>query len=1150
MLRLSFRNQLSILLFGAAVFLPSAVPGAVSQPRGAGQILGSVVTEAGEPVPHVSVAAFVSQSSFQEALTALRPDGEQTTEATFEEDSRTFRVDLPAPDFYDVVVTAPGYVPSVLRKIPLTNNLLLPELRLGMDVSCQIEVRVPDDLPTPELLWVSYPTWWQRQPGWTAWRRPGFRQFHSLIEIPRASGESVDVVLDAEGFRYAQSHCGESVELRRHVGAVHSLQLFVETAKGNTPRPEPSVMLRALESLRPLGVSGVGGEEVRARSPNGVLAERSVGVLGKPQERSLSDSVAQFIVPAGGRSVVRGCVSAAGSGKPSSDVLISLTTADAPHLWYRGTVDELGCFHFVVGNASVLLEAFAALFDYQLVALSPSDLHSGEWTGTIRLDQSAILRGVVQRADGSPIEAAEVRPLGRRQLLIAPFARTDAEGKFELPWADGDQLLLEFHHPGFERTVRSVALSESSITVVLRPLHTLAVMVTDEAGQPIRGASVAAAKKGAALGLPPNPLAWPGSRLETQGVTTTDERGMARLALTFRKEGLDVVSMRRGFALTTVPVGPDSGSSVHVVMAPEAVVGGTVRDSHGTRVAHGKVRFGRYTGRRMGGTTKVYDHPGEVSVEDGTFLINGFREGDVIDVFITAPAFVETREEGVVAPALLDLEVLGGGELQLEVVTDRGEPISKALVSIAAASFGEQPRVARTDPQGRVAFDSLPPRQSVVEVSHPLFHSVAQNIRLHEGVVARQIQLKAAQQKVVGTVRRRNEVLPGVVISVDGIAGTQTDNTGYFERGITQGRHRVEAADPRTGEQLCRTVDVQRDVEEVDLSFDPVRLSVTVVDPGRTPLPEVDVVVRQLLSGERNVVPTDVAGIAALDLLPCDYEIRARVGAADGTRNLVITGQQSWQEETIVVEPRGSLVVRVRHEGVTGLQASLRRDPLDRVVPMHRVDDWTFEARNLTPERWIIEIGTKDDVLAVEEVYLSRTELNKEMTMDLDDDLYQVDGRLSVEGVPISGIEIFMIPGERLEAARNARTTALGDFTVRGLKSAEYLFVASGFVGEISVPTTAVVALDLRRGTLHLTVDTDDDRESCFVEAYPAILARSLALELGSLIKRPASAAEGVDLALLEGSYTVAIACGAWAEETTLAAVPGSVVSHVFVPPR
>ena len=303
----------------------------------------------------------------------------------------------------------------------------------------------------------------------------------------------------------------------------------------------------------------------------------------------------------------------------------------------------------------------------------------------VRLEQGGAITGVVREADGKrPVGGARVEVGGGLALpgdwqddAARNEVTTDAAGRFRLEGIGRSPQTVTARAQGFGPAERSGVRSGESVELFLFPGATLAGVVRDEAGRPVKGAVVRAEGGGLWSASPP--------------AEHTDAQGGFLMAGV--QPGDYVVVAREGgraLGIATAVVEPETEASVHVVLSDGGFVTGRIVDDAGRPLA-GRVRAEVFEDRGlpsfasdlMAGDTKA----------DGLFVLGPLPLG-TLGLGVSAPQRASRRVEASL-PArgrtvdLGDVALEAGLAIRGRVADREGDGIGGASVR-AQGQAGER----------------------------------------------------------------------------------------------------------------------------------------------------------------------------------------------------------------------------------------------------------------------------------------------------------------------------------------------------------------------------------------------------------------------------------------------------------------------------
>ncbi len=457
----------------------------------------------------------------------------------------------------------------------------------------------------------------------------------------------------------------------------------------------------AAETLRVHIFSGAGREELREGFRGG---EIRLGA-GAPAERRL-----RILDPHGG---------------PVAGVLVRSGEAS----WPVGLSDADGRLTMRAGPGRVRL---ASADGRQLVAhLAARDAESSLAEETLVLPEAPPLSGRVRQEEtGRPLPGALVWPAGDP----GAYARTDAEGRYQVPAPSGRGVWLEARAPG--RLAGRILLEAPrsgagrAPTLALERAAAVAGRVVGAGGAPIPDVWVSARRLGAAG--EPQP-----TRLEpSAGGAATAADGAFRVGGLRPGETYLLDATKDGFLPVVVAapaaLSPGRPTGVVLVLAPTRPAVGRVLDPDGRPVAGAEVRLAAATSPAREGppaplASGTAESADALSAADGSFLVAAIP-ALALDAEVRRQGFAPSRVRGFKVPPVaaeaagspVDLGTIvlkPGAALAGQVIDGQGRPIARAQVFEVSelrppAELAERLRqevpAATTGPDGRFSLVDRP----------------------------------------------------------------------------------------------------------------------------------------------------------------------------------------------------------------------------------------------------------------------------------------------------------------------------------------------------------------------------------------------------------------------------------------------------------
>lgn len=413
--------------------------------------------------------------------------------------------------------------------------------------------------------------------------------------------------------------------------------------------------------------------------------------------------------------------------------------------------------------------------------------------------------------------AARVEPTGRRsespehESTDTVAAASDGAGRFAIEIPPADEVDFEVRKQGFAPTVRRSVRIEPGCrgsfdlgTLVLQPGVRLAGQVVNQRGQALSGAEVFLVDR-----LPPR-IAWAATLRDRRPDVATDRAG--RFVLKDLPAGVAqhlLVRAPRYLVAAVRGVRPPPPEPLLVELDPAVSLRGRLVDARQTGVSGAPVDL--YWQRTLPGDPRkrpVGDliRRSVVSDGEGRFEIEEVPEGEV-SLHVTARGFVPVHEEVRLPSADADDEVVlvleRGARLEGRVMTDRGDPVSAARVSV-----GEHTVVS--DAEGVYALDGIALGEEELLVFHPDYPRLLRPVRIEDGVNHLDVELDAGVEVTGRVIDADGQpvIASEVALTPGGRPGlrlydTRTGEDGRFVlRPVAAGRYRLEArtADAVSGE--------------------------------------------------------------------------------------------------------------------------------------------------------------------------------------------------------------------------------------------------------------------------------------------------------------------------------------------------------------
>ena len=337
-------------------------------------------------------------------------------------------------------------------------------------------------------------------------------------------------------------------------------------------------------------------------------------------------------------------------------------------------------------------------------------------TITIKVPKTGVVRGVIMDEDGNHVEGAEIFVM-QGGFPASPsrehYARSDAEGAFEVPGLGPDPVDLHVEHTEYANTkIRVSALPANKAveqSVRLTKGAGVGGRVADAEGRGIPGEQVNLALSGEWFGARNTftdgdgtyrfDAVTPGTYLVTTGPFEQGARGLSRSDVTVGASGLVTIDFQH-----TAAAGSVSGL---VTQAGKAVAGATVTltDARGPE-------------KTVGAKTD----------ENGRFLATGLQYGRV-RIEATTPAGMSRARTVSVAEGEAPTDVtidIGTATVRARVLDPQGEPASGCWMSVELADSQETgwsvvKAQGNSDSNGVFQSKGLQPARYVVRVNRVEF---------------------------------------------------------------------------------------------------------------------------------------------------------------------------------------------------------------------------------------------------------------------------------------------------------------------------------------------------------------------------------------------------------------------------------------------
>lgn len=454
-----------------------------------------------------------------------------------------------------------------------------------------------------------------------------------------------------------------------------------------------------------------------------VVVSASGFVLGKGRTRS-GRAVLRLDRDPGVRLRVRGPTGAPAPGvlirtESARDRALHADTSDA--LATLGTPGALGGFdtplaitdrngEAVIGRppgAETALEVEAADGAFARVSLpaaTPGESQQREHVIDVRLEEPVRIPGrIVDAASGLPIHSAAIWV----QSFPGHHAFSEATGTFDLSTRPANRkVYLQATATGFLPAGVDISAADLSnreeVRIGLTPSAPIRGLVTDEAGQPVAGASIRAEPGGA--GVPPG-----FSFSSTPAISGAD--GSFRVEEALYGQTHRLTAQAAGYAPTVLDLPPlEPGipvDPVHLVLSKGRRVLGSVVDADGNPVAQAQVSL--LWPLDPSDFRSGLEAPAGAAATDGrgVFALPATGPG-AYEIRVSHADYANRPPSRVEVPVgesdfdLGDLTLEAGGVIHGVVTDPGGEPVGRATIQAYERDWFEAPaRTATTDADGR-----------------------------------------------------------------------------------------------------------------------------------------------------------------------------------------------------------------------------------------------------------------------------------------------------------------------------------------------------------------------------------------------------------------------------------------------------------------
>lgn len=647
---------------------------------------GEVLDYRERPIEGASIEIERPSSPYEEARAQLEEKTRDPVATALSDARGRFRVAVPKPGMWRVVIRASGLAPQKLDFVPVLRSDELLRIMLW-PASKTLRIKVVNDNGRPiagarlqiaSRIENSYqPTMGFRFP---ASAIPSAKTgSDGTVTIPAGEPEGVTVIADG----YLE---GTYKDLNKGVTTVALVRGCRRVLNVVNPRNQPAAGVIAQSGRWALGITNASGRmeitapcgaeaALRLLTPDG---RRAREVL-RPIRKGESSEVRFKLPPRAAR--LKGRVLAADSKKPLAGVLVWTADAPAAFTWS----DDQGRFTIrapAIQDSPLMATADGIVFARDnLIAL-------GSGGPTLYLRPTLAVSGTVTDDAARPVEGAEFKLSGD------VIARSDKSGGFRLLLSPDRSSEFVITHRNFLSMTLSLASlrrhEQLKTGIVLKRGHVVTGRLIDEAGRPIAGANGILTVPEEGLHYLPRAQAF------------SDAQGHLRFS-SLPPERYDLYVFARGFA-------PLLAAPVEVRGANEVTELGALRLSQGA-VIEGRV-VDQQDRPVMGAIVGADGHLLS-TVEtgaDGRFAMADFSRGSQINLRAGKQGYGNGGFEGVEAPTqepvTIKLKPTHRHRVLYTVRNEKGEPIPGATVvfytqemkRMMSATFVDN--YARTDEDG------------------------------------------------------------------------------------------------------------------------------------------------------------------------------------------------------------------------------------------------------------------------------------------------------------------------------------------------------------------------------------------------------------------------------------------------------------------
>lgn len=1024
--------------------------------------------------------------------------------AQAEADGR-FRVTVPAPGMYSLLVEAPGKAPWE-HSLALFESRDLPTVTLPKARPLELRIHEGSGEAVPgALVQIDAASRFDQQRAESGeWvpavqRRRADAEGHLTLE--RASVRALDLLVWAPGFVETAAPSGK--QGRREIILYRGAPRTIEVRQGDGS-PASDVVARIGRGRWPAGRTNSDGRLVLAVPAR----DEQTVELAAPDGRTLTTKLLPtarenappeiFYLPA---EDLRGQVVANPGGEPLADAWVWLD--ENPGAFER--TNARGRFtlpgHLSGTDTPGEARLWAAAPGHLPRKIDFLELHRNDGF-EIALDRAVHLLGQVVDTDGRPVAGAEIQAhadLERNHFLeprLAVAARGDQNGRFLLPHLVASTAYeLIARAPGFAAMIFEVpaAATTEEVRLVLHRGVRATGRIEDAFGHPVVGAGVV---------LYPS-RASERERLLVADVHVQPSQPEGRFVLPNVLPGRYELSVTaQGFAPIKVPgleILADDGGSLDlgtVILEPEAILRGRVVDPDGEPLRGAKVSFLALAYDVGPANDRLSTLQITRTGPDGTFALKNLSPGRLIDLELEhrgyRPRKVLDVEVGVAASPTFVLEpaaLLGG-----RVVDENGAGVAGAHVVASlrggVVALGGERRTVTTRRGGGFLLDDLEPGAYTLEASADGYLAAEKalaEVRVGEATEGLSLVVTSGARLTGRIAGPDGRPIPGARLTViepppppstARIMATSRADGSYELDGLERGAVVLEITHP-THPRKLRELEIDADVHRVDLTLERGHaVDGRVIDASGSPI---DGARLRLGGGEekRKNTSSQADGSFRFDGVPPGaYDLRAEKPGHAGARTEFRLEDGGWIAEPLELRLAGGGTIVGSLLGLEPAEMG-RVTVVARKLPGDRVRgeiDWegAYRLEHLTPGVWTVEAVLGLDARRRISRQVEIEPGAPEIFADLDFQAgLTVRGEVLRDGLPVAGALVGLVR-EDLGTSRGERSDPAGHFKLSGLEPGVWKLIVRDLDGRHAHHQRLELATDRE---LRIELDDVDDAQ-------------------------------------------------------------------------